>query len=210
MSRCFIAILTCLMIFISVGSTRADVVLIPAPLGVNEGLNENNTHIHLFIEHENFTLPINTTVNISAPGSYSITAQLTPAVIPAGTLLNSYCLYYDPVANGPAATTGTVVFGGTILGIIAQTTEWSNSNPTLGAPGTFYGTGELEFNPAQPLVADIVTLDPNTLNLDLHATSSFDPIRVLTTPGEILALPEPTGALALLLPLCAVIRRRRS
>jgi hypothetical protein len=191
------AILATSSIAVSTNIVSTTCTQVSPPASVEQGQTESDTDILLFNEQTNFTLPSSVFVNISAPGSYvfpitspSIPSPLTPATIPAGTVVDSFFLHFDPVGSTfpPIVTADcSVTFDCPIIGVAAFSTYQSvvpadldNSNG-LGAAGTTYpGLGVEPFWGLEE--RDIVTISSDSLTLTVHLESSLftDNIRVIT------------------------------
>ena len=166
----------------AIAGTTGAVVEIAPPPSVVHGAFESNTEIRAFNEAQNLTLPVDIAVNISAPGIYDDWADLTPATIPAGTVVSSHFLHLDPVGTTTAVDLeGSVTFNADIIGVIVVDNDLDNSDDTLGATGTQYPINdhrqlELQIHP------DRVTLDPDlrTLTVRFYTYDKVDQIRVIT------------------------------
>lgn len=135
-----------------------------------------------------------------------LTADVGTSPIPAGTLVSSHYIFFDP---GPSQRViGTVDFDGDILGVMTSATTLAASD-FLGAAGVNYlGSSSRGLEPG-----DSVTINgPKQILVDVIASSPGDYVRVLTVASATSAVPEP-GGLSLLtgaIVLLAAIRRRRS
>ena len=130
----------------SSGSERPsglNVELIAPPPSVEYGKIENDTQILYFIERVNYTLPESVTVDISEPGDYLGGFTKTSTTIPAGTLVNSTFLFYDPAQTSPTDrrdTSGWITMSNKILGVICVNNSLNKTDAVLGRPGTIYPT----------------------------------------------------------------------
>jgi len=194
MSRKIIAVWTvsCLIAFALVTTSPANIVTtsctqVAPPTSVVEGATESNTNILAFNEKQDFALPSDTFVNISSPGTYLFFPGqpiFTPASIPAGSVVDSHLLHFDPVSAFPPAVEAdcSVTFDCDVIGIIVLSADLDNSDG-LGAAATTYPAPGL--NPRRGLDEhDSVTLsaDRRTVTVHLESDTSFDTdhIRVIT------------------------------
>ena len=160
---------------------------------VGEGVHENNTALPLFQERMNLTLASALSVDITPTGTYptkySSVAQLNPSNIGAGTAVDSYFVYSDPVGKPttPVHYSTTLTFSTPILGLIVQDATLGASDGSVGAPGTTYSTAPfrgLELG-TNPIGADSVELvSPNSLYLSLNTSVDVDEVRVITAATE--------------------------
>ncbi len=170
-------------------SATGDVVEVSPPPSVAPGASESNERIIAFDEQQCYTLTQPLTVDISQPGTYSPTNPvLTPSVIPAGTVVSSHLLHFDPV-GAPLTTvtrSGSATFDADVLGIIVGDTTLTASD-YLGATGTTYPTGAgITLRGLEPglnnINDDIVTLSPDrrTVTVQFESSTNIDQIRVIT------------------------------
>ena len=148
-----------------------------------------------FDERQCVTLLAPLKVNISAPGTYDETDDLTPAQIPAGTRVSSHFVQADR-----ATSVATIVLDGSlttdtpILGLITANGSLSNSD-FLGAIGTVYPTGSsgraMQFNGG-----DSVVLDAGLQSVTIHSENwrHADQVRVITECALPPPPPPPGGA----------------
>lgn len=185
-----------------IGTTGAVVMVATPPADVSSNNWESNTQIRAFNELQGLTLPVDTAVDISVPGTSpsAVDSNLSPATLAAGTVVNCYALHFDVV--GTRATdnalelTGSVTFSDPVLGLIALASSLNATNAELGLAGVTYSDGTdhgLELNPAGGGTSDVVTLsaDRRTVSVDLRDASFADDLRIVT------AVPEP-GTLAVM------------
>ena len=103
------------------------------------------------------------------------------ATVPAGTVVNSHCLHFDPVGQPGSfvVVEGSAVFGEDVLGIIILGEDLRASDDTIGAFGTVYPSSDGGFElPSQDFV--ILQSDMRTVIFHGEATSHVDEIRVVT------------------------------
>ncbi len=182
-----------------VGTTGAVTSLFFTPLFLDLGELESNIFISEIAEQKNVQLNSALAVDISLPSTVpsSISVNLTPGVVAAGTRVDSYLLHFDPIGtpSQPLALSGSVTFSLPVLGIEVLTTSLNSTDTVLGIPGAFYPIGEV--NRGLELSVGLVgieTFDGITLSLDRKTVSvilstqlSLDQVRVIT------AVPEPSS-----------------
>ena len=119
----------------------------PPPL-VSTATGESNTAINFFTERTDSILPTSTPIDItpgsSFPTNYYGDTNLTPSTLAAGTAVDSYFMYANPVGQ-PSNTytyTASLTFSAPILGVIVTPNTLTETNASLGAPGTTYETSE--------------------------------------------------------------------
>ena len=110
-------------------------------------------------------------------------------LIPAGTVVDVYYVYFDPLND---SAFGTVTFDAPVLGIVAHTERLQGSD-FLRVPGALY--------PANPAFANRgwednewgqLSADRMTLTFNASATSPGDQFRIITAAA---AVPEPASLL---------------
>jgi hypothetical protein len=158
---------------------------ISPPASVQLGALESDQEIRMFSERINVTLAGSVGVDISTPGTYGPfplqgIPPLSPSTIPAGTVVSSFLLHFDPVGAPLVRLTrgGSVTFGANIIGLIVLSDHLDNTDGILGAAGTSYSLGQ--FRGLEP--SDIVTVsaDLRTLTVQLYADTQCNQIRVIT------------------------------
>jgi len=205
-------------VFAAVTSVTEDMVFLdPSPASVVAGAHESSDEIYVFEEKQNVFL-------------FSDLLTDDSETIPAGTLVNSHLVHFDPVGSPSTmvSVSGTVNFDGEILGLFTTNAGLDDTDATFGLTGTQYPTGsnrKLETGGEAP---DSATVDGSNLAVDLHANTGIDQVRVITVyqlppkplpsvGGEV----YPTNKLAILAPWIAllgaiiaggtiVLRRRRA
>jgi prepilin-type processing-associated H-X9-DG protein len=164
-----------------------DVQWIEPPPNCRFNVVESNQYVRAFVEQECYRLPADVTVNISQPGMYASDASLTPTVLPAGTVVDSLFLFFDPVGSQNATASGKVKLPGEIIGVICKTAQLDASDATLGRPGTIYATGQ-DGARGFELGAEKVELSSDRRTFVLHNFQSTYPgenVRILTVPGGL-------------------------
>jgi hypothetical protein len=161
----------------------------PPPV-VSESTLQNNEAINLFTEQTDVTPQTSVPVDITPsanplPFTYTV-SNLTQSSIPAGTPVDSYFMYSNPVGqpNLLYPYHATLTFSTPILGIDVLSQTLNQTDGTLGAPGTNYIIGPadgLENNAATPGNPDTVEIDtPTRISVDFHTENDIDSIRIIT------------------------------
>jgi hypothetical protein len=173
------------------GTTGA-VVKIAPPASVEFEALTSDTEIFAFDEQQGVTLPANLAVDITQPGTYDDTGDLTPGSIAGGTVVNSHMLHADNVGSGggPIKISGTATFDSDILGIAVHSGNLDASD-FLGAPGTIYPTGKFQRDLELDNQNDVVIwqVDNRTVFFQANTIAHVDQIRVVTEKEE----PPPGG-----------------
>jgi hypothetical protein len=177
--------------------------VIPAPASVARHALESNTQVWAFDEVQNFVLPVDLIVDITAVGLVDASGDLTPGVIPAGTVVSSHFLHSDPETETASTYEGTVTFDRIIVGIIVNREPIALTDGLLGNPATTYTDSTSR---GLELGNDRVRLNVGrfSINYRFVTSGSTDDIRVITVvPGAS------TAAGAAMAGLCVLRRRRR-
>jgi len=151
---------------------------------------ESNTTIHGFYEQLGYALTGDVTVDITQPGRYNNNYSATSGVVPAGTIVNCYYLWYDPVGSQSATVNDrSVTLPGQILGIICQDQHLHDSDPILGMPGVDYPNPPAAGCDARGYENDAeqVSLldDMRTYYIhQFHSTFPGEQTRILAEPGQ--------------------------
>ena len=149
----------------------------PPPSARFGGPNESNSQITCFRERSAFALPTAITVNKDT--------QNNPGSVPAGKVVDSFFLIFDPVGGSQAEVSGTISFGGKILGVIFLAANL-NQTDSLGAPGTDYPTGQggRGMEPGQGSVD--VAADQQTLVISgMYSHGTGEQVRVIVEQGGL-------------------------
>jgi hypothetical protein len=165
-------------------STGGAIVKIAPPPSVMIGVLESDTQAFAFDEQQDVTLTDALPVDISTPGIYDDTADLTPGSIPAGTVVSSHFVHADDVKNSgrgrPANMEGFVVTDSDILGISILSANLDASD-FLGAPGTVYPTGgeqrQLNLEGGDLVIEEI---DKRTVFIHFRIQTHLDQVRIIT------------------------------
>jgi hypothetical protein len=110
---------------------------------------------------------------------------LTSAVIPAGTVVDTFFIHNDHVgADGNVTLTGSVTFLNDVLGIQTGPDGLVSQSTILGAPGTTYlpagGGYELAACPGPEGI--VLSADRRTVTVCATTGPVSDDIRVITKP----------------------------
>jgi len=173
----------------TIGSTSGQMTLISPPPSVGIGALQSNTTMYAFNEQQCVRTSVDLPVDITVPGTYDDLSDLTPGVIPAGTLVSSHFVNADKVGiqPPPIQLEGSIVTDADILGI-AIVQRSLNLTDVLGAPGTVYPTGEfgrgLNLDEQNDFV--IEQLDKRTVVVHSQVRIHTDQVRVITRCAETL------------------------
>jgi len=163
---------------------------------------ESSDYAFVFDEQQGVTLPIDMDVDASEPGIYANYYDLTPAILPAGTVVNSHLIHFDPVGIQTARVAGWITFDQDILGVMVNHEALDASDAIVGWPDTTYYAGSgRKFDLADDSRdAFTLTADMRTLWVTMGANNGVDNLRIITVPG-------PAGLV--LLVLGGLLNRRR-
>ncbi len=180
---------------ISVGGASAEASVsgicgeqaITAPLSViAQGVSESNRALHLSEERADLSLPAAVPVDITPPGSFPTTfnraSELTPGQIAAGTSIDSYLLFSDPIGQPSAFVnfSSTVTFSTPVLGVIVQSETLDATDPAVGAPGSVYAPASTRGLELGPYSDAVELVSPDTVHVDLQTNVDIDEMRVIT------------------------------
>src|SRR4029077_4663989 len=171
---------------------------IPAPPSVQLGALESDTQIQFFGERRGVSLSSNVGVDISAAGTYSSVAGLSPGSISAGTCVDIYYLHADPVgfsSNIVQLEAGGVTFPTDVLGVIVLDPTLTAIDPAVGVLGTSYPNGVRALELGSPTDTAILSADRRTVTLHLSNSSASDDVRVITAANPNASLGPVTSAL---------------
>src|ERR1700677_4670746 len=114
------------------------------PPEVSSATGQSNTLINFFTERTNYvlptTVPIDITPGSSFPTNYTGSCDPTPSTLSAGTDVDSYFMYTNPVGEPENLYYyyATLTFSTPILGVMVTGSTLSATDAALGAPGTTY------------------------------------------------------------------------
>jgi hypothetical protein len=144
-----------------------------------------------FDERQHVTLTTPLAVNVSQPGTYKLVADETPAVIPAGTTVDSQFVHVDKDSQFSTILTGTIHVDSDILGIVLDNAaaQLLDASDYLGSPDTLYpepllfGRGfELNTNQQDKIV---VHADRRTVDITSDIRRQLvDQLRIITV-GDV-------------------------
>jgi choice-of-anchor A domain-containing protein len=170
----------------TITGTSGQVTKIAPPPSVMFGDLQSNTTMFAFDEQQNVTLGQALECDITQPGVYDETADLTPGTVPAGTVVSSHFVHADKIGTGPPFVTleGTVTTDADII-CIAILQRPLNMSDFLGAPGTAYPTGDfgrhLELDSQDDFVIEQV--DRRTVVIHSSTRLHADQVRIITAAG---------------------------
>ena len=163
--------------------TSGQITKIAPPPSVLFDALESDTTMFAFDEQQNVTLSQPLNVDITTPGTYDDSGDLTPGTIPAGTAVSSQFVHSDPVGTQHPGVTldGTVTTDKDILGI-AILAKGLNDSDYLGAPGTLYPTGVfgrgLNLDNQDDFI--IEQIDKRTVQIHSDVRLHSDQVRIIT------------------------------
>jgi len=153
--------------------------------GWHEGANA-----FVFEENHNVVLGSPLNVNLLAPFNWTgpVPAAPFPVVaLPAGTVLNSHLVHFDPVgkSNTNKFAAGTVTFSNKILAAIIETSRLNGTDALLGPASMVgkYPTGQTYRGLEERDNVTVTLLTPYTIAFSLNASSALNEFRVLTVPA---------------------------
>ena len=168
----------------------------PPPL-VSSATGESNTLINFFTERTNYVLPASVPIDITPPSSfptdYTGSCDLTPGTVSAGTDVDSYYMYSNPVGEPSNLYFyyATLTFSTPILGVMVTGPTLSATDAVVGAPGTTYGSqGGLECDHDGDAF-ELVT--PTTIHVEFATSVDVDSIRIITAATGTGTGPGGTG-----------------
>jgi hypothetical protein len=164
----------------AITSTSGAVVQIAPPASVKDGALQSDTQIRGFEEQQCVTLTSDLQLDFSAAGGSGL--------IPAGTVVSSYLLHFDPTGGPSVTLTGSFNTDEVIIGVLTKALSLDATDAAVGAPGTAYPAGDA----ARGLDGgDSVTVSGDQLTATTTVTDRFhfDQIRVIGHCPP----PPPTG-----------------
>ncbi|MFC1526215.1 T9SS type A sorting domain-containing protein [Candidatus Latescibacterota bacterium] len=173
-------------------SVAGAIQVVTPPEDLTLNAYENSDSIRVFRERDGYTLPADLKVNFLAwPGTYTNYGPepLSPMIIPAGTVINSYFLHADPVGTASATLSGSLIFDEMILGVILQA-HLLNASDGLGVAGTVYPREDgLRGAIREATDSGRATVGPDRQRMDIgfyvSAGGRVDEVRVITTDWAV-------------------------
>lgn len=170
-------------------TTTGAMTEISAPVSFLPGDAESSTSIAILDEGITL-LAADVFVNAFGVGTHDGSAP-PYLLVPAGTLVHSYFVHFDPIGSGFTMLTGAVFFdpGETIIGVQTHTPLLYATDASLGHPMATYPDSFIEFRAFETLPGtDTVTLPPGmaSASFTLFAELGVDQARILTS-----VVPEP-------------------
>jgi hypothetical protein len=164
---------------------------IPPPPSVQPGDLEDDTLMFLFGENS-VLLENDLGIDISVPGTYAVPADLTPAVIPAGSEISSIFLHFDPAGNSAEKVRldATIELAVPVIGMILSSTGLDSTDDLLGPATTLYPTGTT-FRQTETVSfpnEDFVTLSADRMTVTvsfLAQRGGIDSLRILVGGGDL-------------------------
>jgi hypothetical protein len=154
-------------------------------------------------------LPNNQEIDISQPGLYNQSTDLTFGVIPSGATVRSFIVHADSNGVSPMVYEGWVRFDGPVFGIITGTPLLNATDPRFGGLSTTYSTISSRGVDFSPTVGqDWISLSPDRrlVSFRLSVSETMDEFRIVTGGSPV----PSAGASALTLAgLLTATRRRR-
>ena len=160
----------------------------PVAVPANTRLNalESNTVMRVFNEGHFITTANDIALDMSEPGTYTGGVGLTPSILSANNILNSYLVHFDTVGGVQRTVSATLTFDEPILGVVFTENNLVASDGLLGNVLTSYDT-VFSTRGVEDNGSDIVTweTDGRTLNLTLRVNVFLDQVRVITAAGDL-------------------------
>ena len=151
----------------------AEIVVAPSSLQPHLAENETTRPV-IFEERKNVTLP------------YDLEG------IPAGTVVNSYMLYWDTPGTQHYSAQGTVYFDEPVLVVLGKLKEgipesetgalMNSTNALFGSPTTYYPDNINALDRCTSCLDDVLTIDAttNSVHFNWIVGPSVDAVRILT------------------------------
>ena len=199
----------------SIFSTTANLVEISAPASVVEGALEDDDHVVVFAERQDFLLTADLSVDADNAGA-SIDGNgigANAGIISAGTRIDSFMLHYDREGR-PTNALGQhwlISFVNTdlIVGLI-YTDGLLDASDILGAPTTTYPTGTTfrGMTGASEGVDSLTWSQFFAMSGTHDVTVEVDQLRIILKVPEPASVVSITSAVSLLLAFAALRRKR--
>jgi hypothetical protein len=177
-----------------VGTTGA-IVEIGPPASLMQDELASLTEAFAFDELQNVTLTAPLPVDITEPGTYDETSDLTAGSLAAGTVVDSHMIHSDHPDDAPGNTRveGTVVVDNDIVGIQVLGPTLDTGDGPLGLPGTIYPTGftqrQIAIDPDRDFL--ILQVDKRTVFFHIETNAHVDEVRIITKASK--AVPAVTS-----------------
>ena len=149
------------------------------PTRIGKSMFDHDDQICLFLERQAVVLPYDVRVDFHQPGEYA-SWQDRPAVLPAGTVVDSYLAHFSPRSRRKIIS-GSVKFPGKILGVVSDGDRLSAGTAVLGPGWTLQCLHpERGLESALNYNSDVVAISPDRRTLSLRLrTESIDQVRIL-------------------------------
>lgn len=168
-------------LFAPVDTSRGGIMSIDGPLRTMRFqprsylLGEVPTHNYILIVPEQQRLKLEKPLNV--------TSTEGPLTIPAGTVISSYLVHYDPPADLSRAPRGSVEFSEKVMCVIAHTEDLQITDSPLAKPGQVFESGAyrgLELGPDEDRAQ--ISEDRRTISFhfDMSPPHHLDEARVIT------------------------------
>ena len=167
----------------SVVTTGGQIALGPAVTQVRQGTQESDSLINFFVERTGLTLGATQATDIKQQHSFPVTfagGRLDSGSVSAGTKVDSYFLYSDPVGQPATALyySANVTFSTPILGVQVGDSTLRSSDSTLGAVGSTYSA--IANNGLETAYDSVELVDAYTIHVLLKTSVDIDSVRVIT------------------------------
>lgn len=163
-----------------------DVVVMNPPANIGNNNWSSFTTVRAWFERRT-ELAADLTVNNVATGMFAGGGTQVQGTIPAGTIVKSHMIRFDPGGNNGVTRSGFVVFSDPIIGVIA-TTGFNSTDTILGSPGVTYNQNN---NRGMELNAnEYYTISEDRRRIDfvmIVTNAPTDEIRVVTSDGSQLS-----------------------
>ena len=170
----------------SVVTWNGELRIVQPPPVVSNSTLESNSFTNFFTERSGYTLPSQLPIDITPTGSfaeYTGDGPTSPSTLAAGTAVDSYFLYSNPVGSPTNlfAYSSTITFSTPILGVIFKAPTLKQTSNIVGAPGTTYS---LDNSSGFEDPTDIVELvNAFTIHVQMTTSDDIDAARIITAPS---------------------------
>ncbi len=157
----------------------------PPPV-VSKATLQSNEFLNFFTERSSYILPSQIPVDIAPSGTFPVRATgvsaPSPSSVAAGTSVDSYFLFSNPVGNPTQLVhySVTITFSAPILGVIFKTAtlDATNSSSVVGAVGTTYQIGP--FGGYEDPGDTVELVNANTIYVTTTTSDDIDSARIIT------------------------------